>query len=81
MEEVLANIFNRRGGLFWTHNVGLCLVLNALGYAATLGMGIFAKIWREHPIVFVKSLTAPNSLHIADVGFASMSPKAISLDF
>ena len=81
MEENVAYILSLQGGRCWTQNTSMHVLLTALGYDARLLVGTVFKPGEDHAIVLVKGATNPQSNHIVDVGFGSINPKPVCLDF
>ena len=82
VEDNIKAILHLQGGRCWTTNTTLGLVLGALGYNMSLCVGsVCAQGLNNHALVLIKDLVSPGDHHIVDVGLASVSPKAVCLDF
>ncbi len=82
LDQCIQDFLSHRGGLCWTLNTGMYLLLNALGYDVISALAsVYDKNNNNHAVTIVRNLTTVGDVYLVDVGFGYPTLHVVPLDF
>jgi arylamine N-acetyltransferase len=87
LAQVIENVLSGVGGMCWTINAGLGIILTELGYDVTYILGAVVSKTKDlhhnytHIMLLITSLVKKNDRYLVDLGFGGDNYKPVSLDF
>ena len=82
IEECLESVFREEGGMCWTLNGAMHVILAQLGYRPDGILGAVGRPTRpQHMMNLVRDLRSPGDVYLVDVGMASRPHGLIPMDF
>ncbi len=82
LDQCIQDFLSHRGGLCWTLNTGMYLLLKALGYDVISALAsVYEKNSNNHGVTIVRNVATMGDMYLVDVGFAFPTLYVVALDF
>ena len=81
IDEIKSDVMSRKGGLCYTLNVFMKLLLESLGYEAFHCTSHISLAQNNHILTIVRNLVKPQDKYLVDVGMGFPTFEAIPVDF